>query len=64
MSEWWTYRPSDFLMFSPRTYHRLVELYNAEVWPAHVLAMGLGVAMLLNQDFKGRTFVRTAWIDK
>jgi Family of unknown function (DUF6064) len=45
VSEWWTYRLSDFLMFSPRTYHRLVELYNAEVWPAHVLTLGLGVAM-------------------
>lgn len=33
MSEWWTYRPSDFLMFSPRTYHRLFELMNAAWWP-------------------------------
>ena len=29
MSEWWTYRLSDFLLFSPRTYYRLFELYNA-----------------------------------
>jgi len=43
--EWWTYRLSDFLMFSPRTWQRLFELYNEEVWPAHVLALGLGVAM-------------------
>ena len=28
MSEWWTYRLSDFLLFSPRTYYRLFELYN------------------------------------
>ena len=33
MSEWWTYRPSDFLLFAPRTYYRLFELYNAEIWP-------------------------------
>lgn len=47
MSQWWTYRLSDFLLFSPRTYWRLVELYNQEVWPAQVLALGLGLALLL-----------------
>ena len=26
MQEWWTYRPADFLLFSPRTYWRLFEL--------------------------------------
>ena len=45
MSEWWTYRPSDLLLFSARTYHRLFELYNADVWPAHLLAIGLGLAL-------------------
>lgn len=45
MSEWWTYRLSDFLMFSARTYHRLFELHNAEVWPAQIVTVGLGVAM-------------------
>lgn len=45
MSEWWTYRPSDFLLFSPRTYYRLFELYNADVWPGHVLALALGIAL-------------------
>lgn len=47
MTEWWTYRPSDFLLFSPRTYYRLFELYNAEVWPGHLLALGLGLALWL-----------------
>jgi hypothetical protein len=46
MSEWWTYRPSDFLMFSPRIYWRLVELYNRELWPAHLAAALAGVALL------------------
>jgi hypothetical protein len=36
MSEWWTYRLSDFLMFSPTIYWRLVERYNREVWPLQV----------------------------
>ncbi|MGZ8254349.1 MAG: DUF6064 family protein, partial [Burkholderiaceae bacterium] len=39
MSEWWTYRPSDFLMFAPRTYYRLAESYNAELWPAQLVAV-------------------------
>ena len=47
MSEWWTYRPSDFLMFSPRTYYRLFEIYNAELWPAPVLTVSLGLALWL-----------------
>ena len=43
MTEWWTYRPSDFLLFSARTYHRLFELYNADLWPAQLLTLGLGL---------------------
>jgi hypothetical protein len=46
MSEWWSYRPSSFLLFSERTYRRLFELYNADVWPAHPLALVLGVVLL------------------
>jgi len=45
MSEWWTYTLSDFLLFSPRTYYRLFELYNAAIWPAQVAAVGLGLAI-------------------
>ena len=47
MSEWWTYRLSSFLLFSARTYYRLFELYNAEVWPGHLVALGLGLALLV-----------------
>ncbi|HEU0199552.1 MAG TPA: DUF6064 family protein [Burkholderiaceae bacterium] len=47
MSGWWTYRLSDFLLFSPRTYYRLFELYNAQVWPAHVATLALGLALLV-----------------
>ena len=46
MSEWWTYRLSDFLMFAPRTYWRLFELYNVEVWPGQWLALAFGLALL------------------
>ena len=41
------YSLSDFLLFSPRTYYRLFELYNLAVWPWHVLAMVLGLAALV-----------------
>jgi hypothetical protein len=46
MSEWWTYSLSDFLLFSPRTYYRLFELYNVAVWPWHIVAIVLGLAVL------------------
>jgi hypothetical protein len=42
MSEWWTYSLSDFLLFSPRTYRRLFELFNADTWPMHGLALAAG----------------------
>jgi hypothetical protein len=45
MSEWWTYSLSDFLLFSPRTYYRLFELYNAAVWPGQIAGLLAGVAI-------------------
>ena len=39
MSEWWTYSLSDFLLFSPRTYYRLLELYNLAIWPTQLAAL-------------------------
>jgi hypothetical protein len=32
-SDWLSYRPSDFLMFSPRIYWRLFESLNLALWP-------------------------------
>lgn len=46
MSEWWTYRPGDFLMFAPRTYWRLFELHHQASWPAPWLLLLAGVAGL------------------
>jgi uncharacterized protein DUF6064 len=42
----WTYSLSSFLLFSARTYYRLFELYNADIWPLQILGVGLGVAAL------------------
>lgn len=47
MPEWWTYSAEDFLLFSPRTYWRLIERHNEALWPAHVLMLLLGAAILL-----------------
>ena len=46
MSEWWTYGLRDLLLFSPRTYYRLFELYNLEWWPLQIPALALGAAVL------------------
>lgn len=47
MGEWWTYRPQDFLMFSPRVYARLFELVNADAWPAPPLLAAAALAWAL-----------------
>ncbi len=46
MSEWWKYTVSDFLLFSPRTYYRMIERYNEAVWPAHIVTLGLGLVII------------------
>lgn len=62
MPEWWTYTLGDFLMFAPRAYYRMIERYNAAVWPAHLLTIGLGVAVaaLGTRASRGRTRVAGA----
>jgi len=47
MSEWWTYRPEDFLLFSPRVYWRMFELHNAALWPLHIIAIAAGLAIVI-----------------
>ena len=69
MSEWWTYTLQDFLLFAPRTYYRLFELYNAALWPAQILAIALGLAIVVllrrPTPYSGRfiaTLLALAWI--
>jgi len=47
MTEWWTYRPSDFLMFSPRVYARLIERVNESAWPLQWIGMAAALALLV-----------------
>ena len=69
MSEWWTYRPEDFLLFSPRVYWRMLEQYNAALWPLHVLALAAGLVIILLAAWRPRASARwlalmlaTSWI--
>jgi hypothetical protein len=44
----WSYRLSDFLLFSPRVYWRMFELHNEALWPLQmpILAIGLAAVVL------------------
>jgi len=46
MSEWWTYSPHDFVMYTARAYYRLFALHNARLWPAQPLMLGAGIAIV------------------
>ncbi|RZT91888.1 DUF6064 family protein [Rivibacter subsaxonicus] len=46
MSEGSRYELADLLLFSARTYYRQFELYNAELWPAQLFGIGLGLGIL------------------
>ncbi|MDI5891472.1 DUF6064 family protein [Halomonas rhizosphaerae] len=57
---WWSYRPEDLLMFSPRVYARLFELHNQALWPAQLLALALGgmaLVVLLRPGPRGTRLV-------
>ncbi|MDQ3996890.1 MAG: DUF6064 family protein [Gemmatimonadota bacterium] len=47
MEDWLTYRLSDLLLFSPRTYYRLFELHNRALWPGHLAFLGAGISILV-----------------
>jgi hypothetical protein len=61
MSEWWTYSLTDFLLFSPRTYYRLFELYNESLWPAHLIALAATAAILYLARRGGGLTSRAIW---
>jgi hypothetical protein len=47
MSEWWTYRLTSFLLFSPSTYYRMLERYNLAIWPAQLAGVAIGLAIVV-----------------
>ena len=60
MSEWWTYRAVNFLLFSPRVYWRMFELHNAALWPLHLLTLAAGLIIILLIAWRPGTGAR--WI--
>lgn len=46
MPEWWTYRLSDFLMYTPRSFERLLEAYNIWLFPGQAVALVAGVGLV------------------
>lgn len=62
MSEWWTYRPSDFLMFAPDTYWRQFELQNTSLWPFQlllpVLLLTLAAAIVVGPSKRSEMAIR------
>jgi hypothetical protein len=46
MQDWLSYRISDFLMYSPDIYYRLLGRYNAALWPVHYLAFAITLVAL------------------
>ncbi|MGH1419771.1 MAG: DUF6064 family protein [Hyphomicrobiaceae bacterium] len=48
------YTIGDMLLFSSETYVRLFELYNADVWPLHILALALTSGLLAAIWFRSR----------
>jgi Family of unknown function (DUF6064) len=42
----WSYRLSDFLLFSPRVYWRMFELHNTALWPLPLVMLAVGIAAL------------------
>jgi hypothetical protein len=46
MPEWSTYTLSDFLMYAPRTYWRIIELYNRDFWPLQLPLLAAAMAAL------------------
>ncbi len=63
MSEWWTYSLTDFLLFSPATYYRLLEAHNRDLWPAQVIPVIAAIALsrrLRAGDARSGTFLLLA----
>lgn len=46
MSEWWTYRLSDFLMYTPLSFERLLEAYNIWLFPGQAVALAAGAGLV------------------
>ena len=65
MSELFNFTLSDMLMFSTDTYVRMFELYNADIWPLHIVALLIGSGLLAAHWWRNEVssrLLRTAYI--
>jgi len=62
MSEWWTYSLSDFLMFSPAVYARMVERYHRELWPLPWVLLGVGLGLIALAATRAYRDAGWAWL--
>ncbi len=63
MGDWSSYSLSDFLLFSPRVYERLIATYNTELWPLQVLSVAIaGAIFLALTRARGPTALRAAYL--
>lgn len=61
MGEWWTYSPSDLVMYSAGTYLRLIGAYNHAVWPAQAAALVGSSAIVVSVLFPMPRIARIAF---
>jgi len=63
VSDWWSYRPGSFLLFSQRTYGSLVASYNAEIWPLQAMLVALGLmALVVAARSRSPLHARLVWL--
>jgi hypothetical protein len=62
MDGWWSYRPSDFVLFSATSWWRMVEAANAAAWPMQIPALAGGVAVLGIALRRRPSLARAAWL--
>ena len=60
MSEWWTYRLSDFLMFTSSTYFRLFELSNRQWFPLQLVFIAAGLLTIYYVAHRNKPIVVAA----
>lgn len=59
IADWRTYSAADFIPFTAEVYFRLIERVNAALWPAQLLALAGGCAVLV-LAWRGRARIATA----
>lgn len=62
MADWFSYAPSDVLLFGPDVYWRLFALHNQSLWPLPLVALGTGVVILGGLTTRWRWRSQAIWL--